>query len=75
MGRFFNLMLCWSQGKFLYRLRERSPFYHRTRFGCLPHRFFLRVRLVWRFGIEHQRQGRLALCDDQLHPGDRIYRL
>ena len=35
MGRFFNLMLCWSQGKFLYRLRERSSFYHRTRFGYM----------------------------------------
>ena len=65
MGWFFNLMLCWSQGKFLNRLRERSPFYHRTRFGCLPHRFFLRVRLVWRSGIEHHPQGGLALCDDQ----------
>ena len=75
MGRFFNLMLCWSQGKFLYHLRERPPFHHRTRFGCLPHRFFRRVRLVWRSGIEHHPQGRLALSDDQLQPRDRIYRL
>ncbi len=29
---------------------------HRTRFRCLPHRFFCRVRLVWRSGIQHIRK-------------------
>ncbi len=58
-----------------HHLRERPSFYHRTRFRCLPHRFFRRVRLVWRSGIEHHPQGGLALSDDQLQPRDRIYRL
>ena len=75
MVQFFDSMLCCPQSKFLYHLRERSSFYHRTRFGCLSHRFFRRVRLVWRSGIEHHPQGRLALSDDQLQPRDRIYRL
>ena len=40
-------------------LPGRPQVYRRTRFGCLPYRFFRRVRLVRRSGTEHHPQGRL----------------